>query len=105
MSIGIASGSRRSGSSELTCARPDSAATLPVRLVWSSVVNARRYQVEILDSAGNPLYAATTVDTAGEVPVTVPLAAGAVYRYWVRALLVDGTEARSEVRRFHVANP
>ena len=85
--------------------RADSAAALPVRLVWSSVVNARRYQVEILDTAGSPLYVATIVDTVADVPVTVPLAAGAVYRYWVRALLVDGTEARSDFRRFQVTTP
>jgi hypothetical protein len=81
------------------------AAAVPVRLVWSTVVNARRYHVEILDTAGIPLYGATTQDTVVDVPATVPLVTGAEYRYWVRALLSDGTEARSEFRRFHISTP
>jgi hypothetical protein len=90
---------------ELLVPDEDSVVTTPVRVTWSAVQSARSYQIEILDAAGAPVFSSATSDTTVVVPETVQLEGGAVYRYWVRAMFGDGTEARSRVRRFRIATP
>jgi hypothetical protein len=77
----------------------------PVTLLWAAVPEARRYDVEVLDRDGAPVYVTSTRDTLLTLPDSVPLAAGGDYRWWVRALTSDGNERASLIRRLRVATP
>jgi hypothetical protein len=84
----------------ITVAPGDGAAGVgPVRLVWHAVSDAQRYEVEVLDSAGAPVFQRATADTAVEVS---GLPAGAEYRWWVQARQRDGGQPRSVLRRFRI---
>lgn len=80
-------------------------ATLPLTLVWSRVPGARRYQVEILTPEGTVAFAVAGADTTVVVPPTGGLTAGVDYRWWVRATLENGAQARSLARRLRLAIP
>ena len=80
--------------------------TVPVHFVWVGVPGARRYDIEVLDAADNVVIKGTTSDSAFDVVDNGRLTADAEFRWWVRAVLQDGTQPRSAVRRFRVAaNP
>jgi putative zinc finger protein len=76
---------------------------LPLRFVWSSVPGAVRYELELLDGADNVVVAGTTPDSVFEVTDSGRLTADGEFRWWVRAVLRDGTQPRSAVRRFRIA--
>jgi hypothetical protein len=65
-------------------------------LVWHAVPGAARYDVEILDEAGSPVFHTTTADTMAAMPA---LDAGRRYRWWVRATAA-GTGWRSPFADF-----
>lgn len=75
-------------------------ATSPIALiaplVWHAVPGATRYDVEILDETGSPVFHTTTADTTVAIPA---LDAGRRYRWWVRAT-ADGTHWRSPFAEF-----
>ena len=73
----------------------------PVTLAWSSIPATRRYDVEILDSAGVAVFATATGDTSITVSNT-RLLPGAPYRWWVRATLANGSQRRSITRRLRI---
>jgi hypothetical protein len=72
-------------------------------LAWSALPSAQRYEVEILRSTGEVVFASTTRDTVLNVPANA-LAAGVDYRWWVVAVLPEGTRA-SPTRRLRITAP
>lgn len=104
-STGVGNLDRGAGAIELLVPAPDSAVTAPVTLVWASASDASRYEVELLDRDGKPVYVVTTRDTAAAIPDSVRLQAGHEYRWWVRALKADGSQPASTVRRLRIATP
>lgn len=74
----------------------------PLTFAWHSVPGARRYDLEVLNADGNVVFSAETRDTVvtGARPETI--LPGAEYRWWVRAVLEDGAQPRSEPRAFRV---
>jgi len=81
---------------------PDAGATMDsaAALVWHAVPEANRYTVEILDQEGRAAWTADTRDTSITVPVAV-ISPGE-YRWWVRGVLRDGTQAASTLRPFRL---
>jgi hypothetical protein len=77
--------------------------TPPVRLIWAQVPGARQYEVEIVRADGAPVYETVTADTTLDVPETAGLIPGTEYRWWVSALLTDGTQPRSAPRRLRIS--
>lgn len=69
------------------------AAGEPLR--WRAVAGAVRYHVEVLDAAGDVVFAAGTRDTTLALPDAVWPTAPASYEWWVRARLADGGTRRS----------
>jgi len=94
---------RGTGAIALMSPREDSAVTRPLTLIWASDSGTPRYQLELLDRDGSPLYLMTTRDTTAAIPDSVPLEPGKEYRWWVRALRADGTQPASTVRRLRIA--
>jgi len=76
--------------------------TMPILLVWRGVPDAARYDVELLDSRGGVVLAASTTDTTLSLPDTARLSAGREYHWWVRATRYDGTQLRSLAERFRL---
>jgi hypothetical protein len=78
------------------------AAGEPLTFAWRPVAGARRYDLEVLNADGNVVFSAETRDTVvtGARPETI--LPGAEYRWWVRAVLDDGAQPRSEPRSFRV---
>ena len=74
----------------------------PLTFAWHPVPGARRYDLEVLNADGNVVFSAETRDTVvtGARPETV--LPGAEYRWWVRAVLEDGAQPRSDPRAFRV---
>lgn len=72
----------------------------PARLVWRAVPNAWRYEVEVLEAGGSPVFSAATGDTLLVVPDSVRLEVERPYSWWVRARLRDGGELRSRPAEF-----
>jgi hypothetical protein len=81
----------------------DVKATGPLTLVWSALPAARRYEVEILRATGEVVLERTTTDTVLVVPDNT-LGAGEDYRWWVVAVLREGTRA-SPTRRLRLTTP
>ncbi len=83
-------------------APPDEMQTgAPIAFVWRPIPDAFRYEIEVLDAAGNVAYAETTSDTV----VTLPagrLAAGSDYRWMVRATTGAGDQLVSAIRRLRI---
>jgi hypothetical protein len=96
---------RGAGAIELLVPAPDSAVSAPLTLIWASATDAPRYEVELLDRDGKPVYVLTTRDTAAAIPDSVRLQPGNEYRWWVRALKPDGSQPASTVRRLRIARP
>lgn len=76
----------------------DAAASL--QLVWNRVPDAVRYDVEVLDTAGSPIWSLLTADTTAFVEEDAGLAVGQIYRWWVRATLADSRSVRSAMAEF-----
>ena len=72
--------------------------SLPVTLTWSSVPEARRYDIEILGAGGAAVFRARTTDTTLILPRDAPLRAGEAYRWWVDVTLNDASHERSLAR-------
>ena len=83
----------------------DEAAVPPLQLMWMSVPDAGRYEVELLNRDGGALFVTSTRDTALVIPDSVRLEPGAEYRWWVRAMKADGSQPASAVRRLRIATP
>ena len=66
----------------------------PGRLTWRAAPRAVQYTVEVLDGTDRVLFTTQTADTTVTVPALVAPAA-----WWVRAVLADGTDRRSEIER------
>jgi hypothetical protein len=77
----------------------DAVASAPVRFVWHAVPRARRYELEVLDAAGTPVYAVATTDTIATLANVGRLRAGAEYRWWVRVTDDAGVQRVSPMRR------
>lgn len=75
--------------------RGDVPAGEPLSLIWHRVGTAVRYDVEILDDAGVPVFAASTRDTSVIVPDSVGIGIGTSYHWWVQATLGDLRTVRS----------
>jgi hypothetical protein len=73
----------------------------PLTLVWASVAGASRYEIEVLTTDGVLAYGVATSDTVAPVPDD-RLTAGVEYRWWVRAVMPDGSQPRSPTRRLRV---
>ena len=82
----------------------DGLAARPVTLRWSRVPDAGRYEVEVLTRDGSPLYVTTTRDTFVTVADSA-LVLGSEFRWWIRAVLPDGSQPASAVRRFRLTTP
>jgi hypothetical protein len=84
------------GSLERGAAGATPTITLIAPLVWHAVPGATRYDVEILDDGGSPVFHSITADTTVAMPA---LDAGRHYRWWVRTS-VTGTSWRSPFGEF-----
>lgn len=82
---------------QLLAPRGDVPANVPVTLVWSAVLGAVRYEVEILQPDGTTVLAETTGDTVLAVPDLIGLSPAGEYLWWVTVVLRDGSRARSTV--------
>ncbi len=76
---------------------------MPLRFVWSRVPGAIRYQLEVLDAAGVAVVTGSTADSTFAVADAPQLVAAEEYRWWVQAVMTDGTQLRSALRRFRFA--
>lgn len=82
----------------LVAPEPDQLLAGTPTFVWHEVDGALEYELELLDRAGNLLFASTTRDTVLRLPASASLDAGGLYSWWVRARLPDGEFLRSELR-------
>jgi len=73
----------------------------PLEFVWRSFPDALRYELEVLDAAGNVAYSAITSDTM-VTAADATLTPGRYYRWWVRARTGGGDQRVSEIRRLRV---
>jgi hypothetical protein len=78
--------------------RPDHA----TRFLWRAVGNAERYQIVVVDTTGNELYAGETRDTAVSLPDSVRLVPGQAYLWWVQARLNDQSTVTAVTQRLVV---
>lgn len=74
----------------------------PVRLRWESVSADVTYRVTLTAEDGTPVWSATTRDTVAPVPPDVRLRPGALYLWYVDALLPDGTSATTGTHSFRI---
>jgi hypothetical protein len=90
----------RGASDSVTLLAPgsDDVVSAPVRFAWRAVPGARRYELEVLDADGTPVYALTTGDTIAVLPDVSRLTRGAEYHWWVRATEDAGTQRSSPMR-------
>ena len=93
------------GAVRLLAPAEDVPAAQPVMLVWAPVPDAHRYEVEVVRQDGGVVFATTTRDTVLVIPESAALAPGGDYRWWVRAVLADGSQPRSLARRLRIARP
>lgn len=70
------------------------------RLVWRSVADAGRYEVEVLGPAADPVQSLTVRDTLA--PLTAALDPGVEYRWRVTAVRRDGTRLESPLTAFRL---
>jgi hypothetical protein len=75
---------------------PDAASVL----IWRAVEGAVRYEIEVTDSEGRPVFAATTSDTTVLLPAENLPSAGEDRIWWVEAVLMTGGRLRSPATRF-----
>ncbi len=62
---------------------------------WRATATASRYRLQVRDAAGGVVFDSLTRDTTMVLPDSVRLAPGTEYRWWIRAELEDGGQARS----------
>ncbi len=72
----------------------------PVELVWSFAGSGAVYSLVLTESDGTTVWRASTEDTAVALPDSVMLDGSAAYRWWVDALLPDGTTRSTSVQEF-----
>jgi hypothetical protein len=72
------------------------------RLVWRAVAGATLYEVEVLDGAGNAVFAAPATDTAVALPAATTLVPGTEYHWRVTAVLAGGARLRSPAQPVRV---
>lgn len=75
-------------------------ATSTIELVWGSAGAEAAYRVAITTTDGSPVWRASTADTTAAPPDTLQFAPATAYRWWVDALLPDGTTRTTGVREF-----
>ncbi|MDZ7778969.1 MAG: hypothetical protein U5R14_03395 [Gemmatimonadota bacterium] len=80
-------------------------ASPPSRLLWRSVEDAVRYEVELLESDGTLLFRSTTTDTVLDVASGHEWAESAEYRWRVEAVLLGGATESVGVGTFSVGEP
>ena len=71
-----------------------------VQFAWRPIVDALRYELEVLDATGNAAYSATTTDTTAMLAGTT-LTPGD-YRWWVRTVTGAGDQRASGMRLLRV---
>jgi hypothetical protein len=69
------------------------------RFLWRPVGRAERYQLVVVDTAGNEIFAGETADTALTLPDTVHLDSGRAYLWWVQARLADQSTVTAVTQR------
>ena len=74
-------------------------------VTWSSVPEADRYELRLLDSLGTVLWQHETGDTSIHVPSTVPLRSGSSYYWRVQATTGFNRATHSELVGFSVRRP
>jgi hypothetical protein len=81
----------RGGADAVTLLAPptDVETTQPLTFAWRPVTGALRYDLDVLDAEGGVIFSTTTTDTVVASPA-LPLAAGAEYRWLVRATTAGG---------------
>ena len=72
----------------------------PVSFIWRAVPAATRYTLEVFNAAGDAVYTTDVSDTTAVMPLTVQLAVGETYHWWLTVRKSDGTESRSQPQRF-----
>jgi hypothetical protein len=86
----------------LLAPRADAIAGAPVSFVWHAVPGARRYELEVLDAGGTPVYGLTTGDTVVTLPDARRLGPGVEYHWWVRVTDDAGSRRASSMRRLRL---
>lgn len=81
---------------------PISRAAGPVTFAWRHAGPAVEYRVTLLDATGAVLWTVLTPDSSAILPVTVSLAPGADYYWYVDALRSDGTSTSSGAQAFRL---
>jgi hypothetical protein len=94
----------RSGDEAVTLLAPaaELAAGDPVLFVWRPVAGATRYELELVDDAGNVAFSTTTADTTATLPAARRLVPGAEYRWAVRVVDPLGSQRASAMRALRV---
>jgi len=77
----------------------------PRRLVWRSVEDAVRYEVEILHEGGALVHRASTGDTVLALPSSVELAAETTYTWRGEVVLLGGTRRTLGNASFTIERP
>lgn len=75
-------------------------ATPTNELVWGSAGADAAYRVTITTADGSPVWRTSTADTTAALPDTVQFHPATGYRWWVDALLPNGTTRTTGVREF-----
>jgi hypothetical protein len=75
------------------------------RFAWRPVPRADQYQLVVVDTAGNEVYASETRDTALVLPDSVRLSPGRAYLWWVQARLTDQSTVTAVTQRLVVSAP
>jgi hypothetical protein len=71
-------------------------------LIWRGSAGAVRYDVEVLTSTGDSVFATSVADTSVVAPGIVGTDAGRAYVWSVRAVMADGSQAAAASRRILV---
>ena len=89
----------------LTAVAPAAAwpAERPIVFTWRPAEGAIAYRLELVDGAGDSVWAGTAEDTVLALPVSIALQPGQTYSWWVEARLADGTSRTSPVTSFTIA--
>ena len=74
----------------------------PVVFAWRPVAGATRYELELLDDAGNVAFSTATADTTAALPVARRLVRGTEYRWGVRVVDALGSQRASAMRALRV---
>jgi hypothetical protein len=69
-------------------------------LSWEPMLGAGTYKVTIVDASGTVVWTATTAESWIRIPARRVLMPGAVYAFWVSAVLDSGESVESAVHHF-----